>query len=173
MPSARWRSKRKPPPKSRERERSKRPELPKRREPKFSQNSVSRRNFLRACAAWLPAVPPATWAQTLWSQAPSPVQSSAGRRFFAGWGTLSSHFLAASPVSAFDPISGSASGITWTHTSGRSPMVCCSDATARRIWQTVNLVNLQENVLPTRERAHLVLEKGRDHAVRRVRLRMV
>jgi type I pantothenate kinase len=46
-------------------------------------------------------------------------------------------------------------------------------ATAQRIWTTVNLVNLQENVLPTRERAHLVLEKGRDHAVRRVRLRMV
>ena len=43
--------------------------------------------------------------------------------------------------------------------------------TARRIWRTVNLVNLQENVLPTRERAHLILEKGRDHAVRRVRLR--
>ena len=48
-----------------------------------------------------------------------------------------------------------------------------ADATARRIWETINLVNLRENVLPTRERAHLVLEKGRDHAVRRVRLRMV
>jgi type I pantothenate kinase len=43
--------------------------------------------------------------------------------------------------------------------------------TARRIWRTINLVNLRENVLPTRERAHLILEKGRDHAVRRVRLR--
>jgi type I pantothenate kinase len=43
--------------------------------------------------------------------------------------------------------------------------------TARRIWRTVNLVNLQENVLPTRDRAHLILEKGRDHAVRRVKLR--
>ena len=48
-----------------------------------------------------------------------------------------------------------------------------AETIARRIWQTVNLVNLRENVLPTRERAHLVLEKGRDHAVRRVRLRMV
>ena len=46
-------------------------------------------------------------------------------------------------------------------------------ATATRIWETINLVNLRENVLPTRERAHVVLEKGRDHAVRRVRLRMV
>lgn len=44
-------------------------------------------------------------------------------------------------------------------------------ATARRLWQTINLVNLRENVLPTRDRAHLILEKGRDHAVRRVRLR--
>ena len=43
--------------------------------------------------------------------------------------------------------------------------------TARSIWRTINLVNLRENVLPTRERAHLSLEKGRDHAVRRVRLR--
>jgi type I pantothenate kinase len=46
-------------------------------------------------------------------------------------------------------------------------------STARGIWESINLVNLRENVLPTRERAHLVLEKGRDHAVRRVRLRMV
>jgi type I pantothenate kinase len=44
-------------------------------------------------------------------------------------------------------------------------------ATARRLWQTINLVNLRQNVLPTRERAHLILEKGRDHAVRKVRLR--
>ena len=44
-------------------------------------------------------------------------------------------------------------------------------ATARRIWETINLVNLRENVLPTRERARLILEKGRDHAVRRVRVR--
>ena len=37
--------------------------------------------------------------------------------------------------------------------------------TARRLWRSINLVNLRENVLPTRERAHLILEKGRDHAV--------
>jgi type I pantothenate kinase len=43
--------------------------------------------------------------------------------------------------------------------------------TARGIWQSINLVNLRENVLPTRQRAHLILEKGRDHAVRKVRLR--
>jgi type I pantothenate kinase len=45
--------------------------------------------------------------------------------------------------------------------------------TARGIWTNINLVNLQQNVLPTRERAHLILEKGRDHAVRRVRLRKI
>jgi type I pantothenate kinase len=43
--------------------------------------------------------------------------------------------------------------------------------TARGIWESINRVNLRENVLPTRERAHLILEKGRDHAVRKVRLR--
>jgi type I pantothenate kinase len=43
--------------------------------------------------------------------------------------------------------------------------------TAQRLWTSINLVNLRENILPTRERAHLILEKGRDHAVRRVRLR--
>lgn len=41
----------------------------------------------------------------------------------------------------------------------------------RTIWQQVNLVNLRENIAPTKGRAHLVLEKGGDHAVRRVRLR--
>ena len=44
-------------------------------------------------------------------------------------------------------------------------------ATGRTIWRSINLANLRQNVLPTRERAHLILEKGRDHAVRRVRLR--
>jgi type I pantothenate kinase len=46
-----------------------------------------------------------------------------------------------------------------------------AQATARHLWQAINLVNLRDNVLPTRDRAHLILEKGRDHAVRRVRLR--
>jgi type I pantothenate kinase len=44
-------------------------------------------------------------------------------------------------------------------------------ATAREIWGTINGVNLRENIMPTRERARLVLEKGADHAVRRIRLR--
>ena len=44
-------------------------------------------------------------------------------------------------------------------------------ATATAIWREVNEVNLTENIRPTRGRATLVLQKGEDHAVRRVRLR--
>jgi type I pantothenate kinase len=43
--------------------------------------------------------------------------------------------------------------------------------TALRIWETINLVNLRENILPTRPRADLVLRKGADHLVRSVFLR--
>ncbi|NCT89651.1 type I pantothenate kinase [Cellulomonas sp. APG4] len=43
--------------------------------------------------------------------------------------------------------------------------------TAERIWDTINAPNLEQNILPTRGRATLVLRKGRDHAVERVRLR--
>ncbi len=39
------------------------------------------------------------------------------------------------------------------------------------IWHDINAVNLRENIAPTQGRAHLVLEKGPDHAVRRIRLR--
>jgi type I pantothenate kinase len=44
-------------------------------------------------------------------------------------------------------------------------------ATAREIWRTINGVNLREHLLPTRERARVVIEKGADHLVRRVRLK--
>ena len=43
--------------------------------------------------------------------------------------------------------------------------------TALSIWAEVNGPNLVQNILPTRGRATLVLEKAPDHAVRRVRLR--
>ena len=46
-------------------------------------------------------------------------------------------------------------------------------ATARALWRTINGVYLRENIAPTRERARLVLEKGPDHKVRRVRLRRI
>jgi len=45
--------------------------------------------------------------------------------------------------------------------------------TARNIWRTINGINLRENIGPTRERARLILEKGPEHAVTRVRLRNV
>lgn len=44
-------------------------------------------------------------------------------------------------------------------------------AVAESIWDSINGVNLRENIEPTRSRAHLVLEKSHDHSVRRVRLR--
>jgi type I pantothenate kinase len=44
-------------------------------------------------------------------------------------------------------------------------------ARAEQIWHDINELNLVENVLPTRGRATLVLDKGPDHGVRRIRLR--
>ncbi|EGJ76849.1 putative pantothenate kinase [Streptomyces sp. Tu6071] len=44
-------------------------------------------------------------------------------------------------------------------------------AYARRTWHTINEPNLIENVAPTRGRATLVIRKGPDHKVQRVRLR--
>jgi type I pantothenate kinase len=44
-------------------------------------------------------------------------------------------------------------------------------ATALSIWRTINLVNLRENILPTRQRADLILRKGENHAVETVALR--
>ena len=42
---------------------------------------------------------------------------------------------------------------------------------ARHFWATINEPNLADNILPSRGRANLVLRKGPDHAVTRVRLR--
>jgi type I pantothenate kinase len=39
------------------------------------------------------------------------------------------------------------------------------------IWARINEVNLIENILPTRERASLILKKAADHSIDRVRLR--
>lgn len=44
-------------------------------------------------------------------------------------------------------------------------------AIAMDLWTRINLVNLHENILPTRQRADLVLHKGADHAVDKVALR--
>ena len=45
--------------------------------------------------------------------------------------------------------------------------------TATGIWERINQPNLVDNVLPTRERATLVLTKGADHAGTRIRLRKI
>ena len=42
---------------------------------------------------------------------------------------------------------------------------------AGQIWDSINAPNLLRNILPTRSRATLVLTKGEDHSVQRVRLR--
>ena len=44
-------------------------------------------------------------------------------------------------------------------------------ATARGIWREINGKNLAENILPTRERASLILRKGAGHSVTEVLLR--
>ena len=44
-------------------------------------------------------------------------------------------------------------------------------ATASSIWSSINLVNLHENILPTRQRADLILKKGVSHRVEEVALR--
>jgi type I pantothenate kinase len=43
--------------------------------------------------------------------------------------------------------------------------------TATAIWRRINLLNLHENILPTRQRADLILKKGDSHQVEQVALR--
>ena len=49
------------------------------------------------------------------------------------------------------------------------------EATARalQIWRSINLVNLTENILPTRQRADLILKKDGDHRIVEVLLRKI
>jgi type I pantothenate kinase len=44
-------------------------------------------------------------------------------------------------------------------------------AFARQVWTAINLVNLEEHILPVRETSDVILVKGPDHAVEKVRLR--
>ncbi|GAA0597440.1 type I pantothenate kinase [Paenochrobactrum glaciei] len=50
-----------------------------------------------------------------------------------------------------------------------------SETAARSIgeglWENINLINLRENILPTRPRADLILRKGADHLIEEVALR--
>ncbi len=45
-----------------------------------------------------------------------------------------------------------------------------ASAFARQVWAGINGVNLRECILPTRELADIVIEKGPDHSMRRLRL---
>ncbi|HEX2726191.1 MAG TPA: type I pantothenate kinase [Beijerinckiaceae bacterium] len=44
-------------------------------------------------------------------------------------------------------------------------------AEAERLWTGINLINLRENIVPTRQRASLILRKGASHRIERVALR--
>lgn len=44
---------------------------------------------------------------------------------------------------------------------------------AKEIWRTINLPNLQENIISTKSRATLVLQKGPEHRVEKVLLRKI
>ncbi|WP_026460492.1 type I pantothenate kinase [Schaalia suimastitidis] len=46
-----------------------------------------------------------------------------------------------------------------------------AEATARMIWHAINLPNLTENILPTRERATMIFTKGASHRVESLQLR--
>lgn len=48
-----------------------------------------------------------------------------------------------------------------------------ADRVAREIWKLINLRNLEENILPTRWRADLVLHKTADHTIDQVSLRKI
>ena len=43
--------------------------------------------------------------------------------------------------------------------------------TAVDIWRSINLVNLKDNIAPTRGRSSLILQKGKQHRVEGIKLR--
>jgi len=47
-----------------------------------------------------------------------------------------------------------------------------ADGFARQVWQSINLVNFEQHILPTRDGSDVILVKGADHSVERVRLRL-
>ena len=46
-------------------------------------------------------------------------------------------------------------------------------AFGQKVWETINLPNLLDNVVPTRGRADLILKKGKSHLIEEVQLRRV
>ena len=100
--------------------------------------------------------------------------------------------LSRSPTSSTSPYTSTRAPITFRHwflrrlhtlrdtafTDPRSPFRRLTqvgteevDTFGTEIWKTINEVNLIENIQPTRARATLVLHKGGDHSVTRIRLR--
>ncbi len=57
----------------------------------------------------------------------------------------------------------------------RYASISAAEATtfAEGLWERINLVNLHENILPTRPRADLILRKGANHQVEQVALRRI
>jgi type I pantothenate kinase len=47
-----------------------------------------------------------------------------------------------------------------------------AEAFARQVWASINLVNLEEHILPARTGSDVIVVKGADHAVREVRVRV-
>ena len=43
--------------------------------------------------------------------------------------------------------------------------------TASTIWEEINGLNLKKNILPSRDRADLILTKGENHEIQTVKLR--
>ena len=52
-------------------------------------------------------------------------------------------------------------------------MLLYQGAKALEIWQSINEKNLYENILPTRQRARLILRKGPNHKIESVALRRI
>lgn len=48
-----------------------------------------------------------------------------------------------------------------------------TERVAGGLWERINLVNLTENILPTRPRARLILSKGENHRIEQVALRRI
>jgi type I pantothenate kinase len=44
---------------------------------------------------------------------------------------------------------------------------------AMRVWDEIDHPNLKQNIEPTKDRAHLILEKNQDHSVKSIRLRKI
>lgn len=48
-----------------------------------------------------------------------------------------------------------------------------AETTAHRIWASINLPNLRENIAPTKSRAKVILTKGADHRIEEIQLRKI